>query len=51
MSFAQKSGLSSKSKALAEIRGLAESGGEILILSPQGFLLIFPDRTPEQQLL
>lgn len=27
MSFAQKSGLSSKNKALAEIRVLAESGG------------------------
>ena len=47
MSFAQKSGLSSKSKALAKIRVLAESGGEILILSPEGFLLIFRDRTPE----
>ena len=47
MSFAQRSGLSSKRKALAEIRVLAESGGEILILSPEGFLLIFRDRTPE----
>ena len=47
MSFAQRSGLSSKRKALAEIRVLAESGGEILILSSEGFLLIFRDRTPE----
>lgn len=47
MSFAKQSVPSSKRKALAEIRVLAESRGEILILSPQGFLLIFRDRTPE----
>lgn len=47
MSFAKKSGCLSKGKALAEIRVLAESEGEILVLSPQGFLLIFRDRTPE----
>lgn len=42
-----KSDRSSKRTAPAEIRVLAESEGEILILSPQGFLLIFRDRTPE----
>jgi hypothetical protein len=47
MSFTKQSVPPSKRKALAEIRVLAESGGEILILSPQGFLLIFRDRTPE----
>jgi hypothetical protein len=47
MSFPNKSDRSSKRKALAEIRVLAELGDEILILSPQGFLLIFRDRSPE----
>ena len=47
MSFSKKSGLSGKSKVLAEIRVLAELGGEVLIQCPQGFLLIFQDRTPE----
>ena len=47
MSFPNKSDRSSKRKALAEIRVLAELGDEILIQSPQGFLLIFRDRTPE----
>ena len=47
MGFPKTSGLSSQRKALAEIRVLAELEGEILILSPQGFLLIFRDRTPE----
>ena len=47
MNFAKKPGRSSKSIAPAEIRVLAELGGEILIQSPQGFLLIFRDRTPE----
>ena len=42
-----KSDRSSKITELAEIRVLAELEGEILILSPQGFLLIFRDRTPE----
>ena len=51
MSFTEQSVPPSKRTALAEIRVLAELGGEILILSPQGFLLIFRDRTPEQQLL
>lgn len=47
MSFTNKSGRSGKRLAPAQIRVLAESGGESLILSPQGFLLIFRDRTPE----
>jgi len=47
MSFPNKSDRSSKRKALAEIRVLAELGGEMLIQSPQGFLLIFRDRSPE----
>ena len=47
MKFAKKPVRSSKSIAPAEIRVLAELGGEILIQSPQGFLLIFRDRTPE----
>ena len=47
MSFPKKSGRSSKSKPPAEIRVLAELGGEVLIQCPQGFLLIFQDRTPE----
>lgn len=47
MSFAKKSVHSSKRKPLAEIRVLAQLGEEILILSPQGFLLIFRDRKPE----
>ena len=47
MSLPNTSVLSSKRKALADIRVLAELEGEILILSPQGFLLIFRDRTPE----
>jgi len=47
MSNPKKSGFTSKKKALAEIRVLAELGDEILILSPQGFLLIFRDRSPE----
>jgi hypothetical protein len=47
MSIPKISGRTSKRKELAEIRVLAELGGEILIQSPQGFLLIFRDRTPE----
>ena len=47
MSLPNTSVRSSKRKALADIRVLAELEGEILILSPQGFLLIFRDRTPE----
>jgi len=47
MSFPTKSDRSSKRTALAEIQVLAELEGEILVLSPQGFLLIFRDRTPE----
>ena len=45
MSFPKKSDRTRK--ALADIRVLAELEGEMLILSPQGFLLIFRDRTPE----
>ncbi|MCX6975382.1 MAG: hypothetical protein NTZ94_14050, partial [Verrucomicrobia bacterium] len=47
MSIPKISGRTRKRKELAEIRVLAELGGEILIQSPQGFLLIFRDRTPE----
>lgn len=47
MSFPKRTDRSSKRTASAEIRVLAESEGEILIQSPQGFLLIFRDRTPE----
>ena len=43
----KKLGFTSKKKGLAEIRVLAEREEEILIQSPQGFLLIFWDRTPE----
>jgi hypothetical protein len=43
----KKLGFTSKREALAEIRVLAEREDEILIQSPQGFLLIFRDRTPD----
>jgi hypothetical protein len=46
MSFPNRTDRSSKRNA-ADIQVLAELEGEILILSQQGFLLIFRDRTPE----
>ena len=47
MNAPKKSVRSSKKKTLPEIRVLAELGEETLVLSPQGFLLVFQERTPE----